>query len=114
MKDLPVGVSLAIDLKYECSFAFTIRISERAVPRKPAVVIVPRKRPKQDRSTRLVDAILQAAVRVLERDGAAGFTTVRVADETARSRAEVDIWAAATSDMFLAHLGVRPGSTHRR
>jgi AcrR family transcriptional regulator len=214
------------------------------VPRKPAVVIVPRKQPQQDRSTRLVDAILQAAVRVLERDGAAGFTTVRVAEragvsvgslyqyfpnkqsilfrlqqdewtatgrlldgifadtrrgaasrlraamraffrseyeeaplrralgdaaplyrdapqarehrargmpllraliaeaapdlprrrrafaaqlyvatlagmgkqvsETARSRAEVDLWAAATSDMFLAHLGVRPGSTPRR
>ena len=50
------------------------------MPRKPAVVIVPRKRPKQARSARLVEAILQAAVRVLERDGAAGFTTVRVAE----------------------------------
>ena len=50
------------------------------MPPKRAVVIVPRKRPKQARSSRLVDAILQAAVRVLERDGAAGFTTVRVAE----------------------------------
>jgi AcrR family transcriptional regulator len=50
------------------------------VPRKPASVIVPRKRPKQARSARLVEAILQAAVRVLQRDGAAGFTTVRVAE----------------------------------
>ncbi|HTB59939.1 MAG TPA: TetR family transcriptional regulator [Polyangia bacterium] len=50
------------------------------MPRTPAVVIVPRKRPKQARSARLVEAILQAAVRVLERDGAAGFTTVRVAE----------------------------------
>jgi AcrR family transcriptional regulator len=50
------------------------------VPRTPAVVIAPRKRPKQARSGRLVEAILQAAVRVLERDGAAGFTTVRVAE----------------------------------
>lgn len=50
------------------------------MPNKPAVLIVPRKRPKQARSARLVEAILQAAVRVLERDGAAGFTTVRVAE----------------------------------
>jgi hypothetical protein len=27
--------------------------------------------------------------------------------ETAHSRGEVDTWAAATADMFLAHLGVR-------
>lgn len=46
----------------------------------PASPTSPRKLPKQARSTRLVDAILQAAVRVLERDGAAGFTTVRVAE----------------------------------
>ncbi len=50
------------------------------MPRKPAVVIVPRKRPQQARSNRLVEAILQGAVRVLEREGAAGFTTVRVAE----------------------------------
>lgn len=50
------------------------------MPRKSSAVIVPRKRPKQARSARLVEAILQAAVRVLERDGAAGFTTVRVAE----------------------------------
>ena len=50
------------------------------MPPKRAVVIVPRKRPKQARSSRLVEAILQAAVRVLEREGAAGFTTVRVAE----------------------------------
>jgi AcrR family transcriptional regulator len=41
----------------------------------------PRKLPKQERSTRLVEAILQAAIRVLERDGAAAFTTVRVAEQ---------------------------------
>jgi AcrR family transcriptional regulator len=40
----------------------------------------PRKLPKQARSTRLVDAILQAAIRILERDGVGGFTTVRVAE----------------------------------
>ena len=38
-----------------------------------------RKTPRQARSTELVDAILEAAVRVLVREGAARFTTVRVA-----------------------------------
>ena len=41
--------------------------------------IAPRKQPQQERSSRLVEAILQAAVRVLERHGAAGFNTIRVA-----------------------------------
>ncbi|HVZ87783.1 MAG TPA: TetR family transcriptional regulator [Polyangia bacterium] len=45
-----------------------------------AARIAPRKRPKQVRSERLVAAILEAAVRVLEREGAAAFTTVRVAE----------------------------------
>ncbi|HVZ34618.1 MAG TPA: TetR family transcriptional regulator [Polyangiaceae bacterium] len=40
----------------------------------------PRKAPKQARSERLVAAILQAAIRVLERHGASGFTTARVAE----------------------------------
>src|SRR5215471_8430533 len=40
----------------------------------------PRKAPQQARSERLVAAILQAAIRVLERHGASGFTTVRVAE----------------------------------
>jgi AcrR family transcriptional regulator len=40
-----------------------------------------RKAPKQERSARLVEAILQAAVRVLEREGAAAFTTIRVAEQ---------------------------------
>lgn len=43
-------------------------------------VISPRKAPKQERSTRLVSAILVAAIRVLEREGATAFTTVRVAE----------------------------------
>lgn len=41
--------------------------------------IKPRKAPKQERSEQLVSAILQAAIRVLERDGAVSFTTTRVA-----------------------------------
>ncbi|MET0284939.1 MAG: TetR/AcrR family transcriptional regulator [Polyangiales bacterium] len=39
-----------------------------------------RKQPRQQRSTKLVDAILEAAVRVLSREGAAKFNTVRVAE----------------------------------
>ncbi|MEI9938230.1 MAG: TetR family transcriptional regulator [Pseudomonadota bacterium] len=43
--------------------------------------ISPRKRPLQARSARLVDDILEAAARVLARQGARLFTTVRVAEE---------------------------------
>jgi AcrR family transcriptional regulator len=66
--------------------------------------------PKQARSARLVEAILQAAVRVLERDGAAAFTTIRVAEragvsvgslyqycpnkESILARLQVDEWEA--------------------
>jgi AcrR family transcriptional regulator len=39
-----------------------------------------RKRPRQARSERLVAAILEAAIRVLARDGAQRFTTARVAE----------------------------------
>jgi AcrR family transcriptional regulator len=50
------------------------------MPRPPTTLTAPRKQPKQARSTRLVDAILQAAIRVLEREGASAFTTIRVAE----------------------------------
>lgn len=50
------------------------------MPRRRTPSTTPRKAPKQARSTRLVDAILTAAIRVLEREGAAAFTTVRVAE----------------------------------
>jgi AcrR family transcriptional regulator len=40
-----------------------------------------RKKPKQERSARLVEDILEAALRVLAREGARRFTTVRVAEE---------------------------------
>ncbi len=46
-----------------------------------APVISPRKQPRQARSARLVAAILEAAVRVLVRDGARRFTTARVAEK---------------------------------
>jgi AcrR family transcriptional regulator len=44
-------------------------------------VISGRKRPRQARSTQLVDDVLEAALRVLRCDGGARFTTVRVAHE---------------------------------
>jgi AcrR family transcriptional regulator len=50
------------------------------MPKKRAATTSPRKAPKQARSARLVEAILQAAIRVLERDGATAFTTIRVAE----------------------------------
>jgi AcrR family transcriptional regulator len=43
-------------------------------------VISARKRPAQARSTQLVDAILEAATRVLVREGARRFTAARVAE----------------------------------
>lgn len=43
-------------------------------------VISPRKAPKQQRSSQLVADILEAAIRVLEREGAARFTMARVAE----------------------------------
>jgi len=47
----------------------------------PAKLIVSaRKAPRQGRSKQLVEAILEAAVRVLSREGAGRFTTARVAE----------------------------------
>jgi AcrR family transcriptional regulator len=43
--------------------------------------IAPRKQPRQGRSQYLVDAIMQAAIRVLTREGARRFTTIRVAEQ---------------------------------
>jgi len=43
--------------------------------------IAPRKRPRQKRSSDLVSAILEAAIRVLSRDGARVFTIVCVVRE---------------------------------
>src|SRR3954454_19780925 len=43
-------------------------------------LISARKTPRQRRSQQLVDAILEAAIRVLTRDGAHRFTTARVAE----------------------------------
>lgn len=50
------------------------------MPRPRCPVTAPRKLPVQARSTQLVADILKAAVRVLEREGAQRFTTIRVAE----------------------------------
>lgn len=51
------------------------------MPDHPSPRISSRKQPKQARSTELVAAILEAAVQVLTKEGAARFTTARVADK---------------------------------
>ena len=48
--------------------------------RRKSPAISARKAPSQERSNQLVSAILEAAVRVLEREGAIRFTTARVAE----------------------------------
>jgi len=48
---------------------------------RPSSRISSRKAPKQARSTELVAAILEAAVQVLAKEGAARFTTARVAEK---------------------------------
>ena len=45
------------------------------------LAVSPRKKPRQTRSSSLVAAILEAAVRVLEQEGARRFTTARVAEK---------------------------------
>jgi AcrR family transcriptional regulator len=49
--------------------------------RRPAARISSRKQPQQTRSVELVAAILEAAVQVLAQEGAARFTTARVAEK---------------------------------
>jgi len=86
----------------------------------------PRKQPVQARSTQLVADILKAAVRVLEREGAQRFTTIRVAAAAGVSvgslyqyfpnkqailfRLQVDEWAqtGATIDGILGDTTLAP------
>lgn len=51
------------------------------MPRRPSPQISTRKSPKQARSTELVETILEAALQVLAKEGAARFTTARVAEK---------------------------------
>src|ERR1700759_3472831 len=48
--------------------------------KRPRPVTTPRRKPVQARSEQMVAAILQAAIRVLTREGAQRFTTIRVAE----------------------------------
>src|SRR6201995_4833019 len=59
---------------------FIFAIPEPAMTDRPTPRISSRKQPKQARSTDLVSAILEAAIQVLSREGAARFTTARVAE----------------------------------
>ena len=51
------------------------------MPARRRAQLTTRKQPQQARSTELVSAILEAAVRVLETEGAQRFTTARVAEK---------------------------------
>jgi AcrR family transcriptional regulator len=52
----------------------------KATGRRPAAALGPRKIPQQERSRRTTQDLLEAAARVLAREGAARFTTNRVAE----------------------------------
>ncbi|OTP70361.1 TetR family transcriptional regulator [Caballeronia sordidicola] len=68
-------------LEYEQFVAFTNRVSKgTSMKSRQSPVVSARKRPQQERSTRLVADILEAAVRVLVREGAPRFTAARVAE----------------------------------
>ena len=101
------------------------------MPRRPPPDTTPRKLPVQARSTDLVAAIRQAAIRVLEREGAQRFTTIRVAEEAGVSvgslyqyfpnkhailfRLQLDEWEAtgATLDAILGDRGRSPAERLR-
>nr|WP_041490106.1 TetR family transcriptional regulator [Burkholderia ambifaria] len=59
---------------------FTIRIGRPVMTDRRNAPIASRKQPKQARSTRLVDDVLQAAIQVLATEGAQRFTMARVAE----------------------------------
>jgi AcrR family transcriptional regulator len=100
-----------------------------ARPRRP--LTSPRKVPIQERSTQLVADILKAAVRVLEREGAQRFTTIRVAETAGVSvgslyqyfpnkqailfRLQLDEWekTGATIDAILSDRSQLPASRLR-
>ena len=102
------------------------------MPRSRRTTVEPRKQPRQARSTQLVADILKAAVRVLEREGAHRFTTIRVAEAAGVSvgslyqyfpnkqailfRLQVDEWerTGATIDAILADETLPPAPRLRR
>jgi AcrR family transcriptional regulator len=96
------------------------------MPRSPRPATAPRRLPVQARSTELVAAILRAAVRVLESEGAQRFTTIRVAEAAGVSvgslyqyfpnkqailyRLQLDEWekTGETIDAILGDAGLPP------
>ncbi|WP_176016276.1 TetR family transcriptional regulator [Burkholderia sp. BCC0398] len=59
---------------------FTIRIGKPLMTDRRNAPIATRKQPRQARSTRLVEDVLQAAIQVLASEGAQRFTMARVAE----------------------------------
>ncbi|MPV58876.1 TetR family transcriptional regulator [Burkholderia sp. HI2761] len=59
---------------------FTIRIGKPLMTDRRNTPIATRKQPRQARSTRLVEDVLQAAIQVLASEGAQRFTMARVAE----------------------------------
>ncbi|HEY2511206.1 MAG TPA: TetR family transcriptional regulator [Polyangiaceae bacterium] len=101
------------------------------MPRRSRPAIAPRREPVQARSTELVAAIMKAAVRVLAREGAARFTTIRVAEEAGVSvgslyqyfpnkqsiyRLQLDEWEAtgAAIDAVLGDEALSPAKRLRK
>lgn len=66
------------DVQYDEIVALSIRIQDRRLVN--TVQLRARRNPQQARSRRMRDDILEAAIRVLRRDGALKFTTWRVAE----------------------------------
>lgn len=66
-------------LDYDPLVGFAIRMPGKAKPKRPTPKFSSRKRPKQARANDLVSAVLHAAIQVLRSEGAARFTTIRVA-----------------------------------
>ena len=101
------------------------------MPKPPRPDTAPRRHPVQTRSTQLVAAILEAAIRVLERDGGQRFTTIRVAEAAGVSvgslyqyfpnkhailfRLQLDEWAAtgASLEAILGDTARRPAQRLR-
>src|SRR5262249_42497118 len=74
-----IGNRLASKCGHASKIRIIIRINNSRMPRLRKSTLRPRKLPVQRRSARMVDDILAAAIRVLEREGAQRFTTIRVA-----------------------------------
>jgi AcrR family transcriptional regulator len=66
--------------KYDDFVSFANRILEDPVAARANPIISARKQPRQARANDLVAAVLEAAVQVLRAEGAARFTTARVAE----------------------------------